>query len=270
MITSARRVALATLLSAIACALPTQVEAQGNGEDSPSRQFGAWLDDASAPVRGEGQMTIAVGHWKTAGANQTDAPMLGAGIGVSDRLQVSASVPFYRMSFEGASFAGVDSTYFGAKYSLIDPMLSLSEFGLSVGSVVEVLSPGAPEGRVHFVVPVSAELRRAPFRYYASAGYFSRGAFFSGGAVEWATPHRVILTGSITRSYSTQANPSLDALSVGRQRVDVSANATYPLGTQAAAFGSIGRSLSGVAQGGTRLALSGGISFWFRTPMPTP
>ena len=269
MITSARRIALVTLLAAVAFVSPARVEAQENG-DSDFRQFGAWLDDASAPVRGEGQTTIAVGHWRTAAMNQTDAPMLAGSLGVSDRLQVSGSLPFYRTSLSGSTFSGVDSIYLGAKYNLIDPTLSLSEIGLSIGSVVEVLSAGTPGGRVHFVVPVSFELRRAPYRWYASAGYFSRGAVFCGGAMEWTTPHRVTLTGSLTQSYSKQANASLDALGVGRQRFDVSAGAAYPLGTQAAAYANIGRSLSSVAEGGSRLALSGGISFWFRTPLATP
>ena len=131
--------------------------------------------------------------------NQTDAPMLATGVGVSDHLQVSASVPFYRASVSGTTFSGMDSVYIGAKYNVIDPMLSLSEVGLSIGSVVEVLSAGTVGGRVHFVVQVNVEIRRAPFRWYASAGYFSRGAFFSGGAVEWATPHRLTLTGSLTQ-----------------------------------------------------------------------
>ena len=47
--------------------------------------------------------------------------------------------------------------YFGAKYTLIDPTLTLSEFGLAVNPVVEVLSAGNPDGRVHFALPVNVE-----------------------------------------------------------------------------------------------------------------
>ena len=46
---------------------------------------------------------------------------------------------------------------------------------------MEVLSAGATDGRVHFAIPVALELRRQPFRVYGSAGYFTRGAVFSGG-----------------------------------------------------------------------------------------
>src|SRR5689334_5815362 len=54
-------------------------------------QFGAWLDDASALAKGDGALNIGAGYWRLAGMTQTNVPMLGGGIGVTDRLQVSAS-----------------------------------------------------------------------------------------------------------------------------------------------------------------------------------
>jgi hypothetical protein len=232
---------------------------------SSYRQFGSWLDDASASGRGEGYTSIAVGYWRMLGSSQTNLPMLGAGLGVSDRLQVSASVPFYRASFEGGSASGMDDVYLGAKYTLVDPTLTLSEFGLAISPTMEVLSPGNPDGRVHFAVPVSLELRRQPFRFYGSAGVFTRGSFFSGGAIEWSSPVGPVFTGSLTQSYSLKDDAVLDSLGIVRQRMDVSLGLAYPLGTMAATFVNVGRSLTSVEQGGTSLALSGGISLRFST-----
>ena len=71
---------------------------------STFRQFGAWLDDASAPTwRGEGYSSIGVGYFRLAGSSQMSVPTLGMGMGLSDRLQVSASVPFYRTSYAGTT-----------------------------------------------------------------------------------------------------------------------------------------------------------------------
>jgi hypothetical protein len=260
--------ALVTLLAAGALIVPAPVEAQDQGA-SPFRQFGSWLDDASAPTPGLGQTTVALGHWKMPGVSQTNLPMLSAGIGVSDHLQVTASVPFYRTNFDGVTASGMDDSYIGAKYNVIDPTLSLSEIGLSIGSFVEIVSAGAG-GRLHFVLPVSIEMRRAPFRWYASAGYFSRGAVFSAGAIEWAAPHGVTLTGSLTGSYSTQTNAVLDARLVGRQRVDVSAGASHALGNQASTFVNVGKNLSSGVAGTSSMGVSGGISFWFRTTTAMP
>ena len=125
---------------------------------STYRQFGAWLDDASASASGEGYTSIGVGHWRMLGSSQTNLPMLGVGLGVTDRLQVGVSVPFYRAQFDGGSASGMDDVYFSGKYTLIDPALTLSEFGLAISPTMELLSAGSPDGRVHFAVPISVEL----------------------------------------------------------------------------------------------------------------
>jgi hypothetical protein len=227
------------------------------------RQFGSWLDDATAAIPGQGYMSIGAGYWRLPGMSQINLPMLGAGLGVTDRMQVNASVPFYNVRYEGGTARGLDDVYLGAKYTLVDPTLTVSEFGLALSPVVEVLSPGMPGGRVHFAIPVSMELRRTPFRVYGSAGYFTRGSMFTGGALEWTTPSQLVVTGMLTQSYSVKEDPVLDGLSVGRQQVDVMASAAYPLGTMTAAYASIGRSLRSPYNGGTSLALSGGVSFRF-------
>ena len=232
---------------------------------STYRQFGAWLDDASAAGPGEGYTSIGVGHWRMLGSTQTNLPMLGVGVGVTDRMQVGASVPFYRASYEGGSASGMDDLYLSAKYTLVDPTLTLSEFGLAISPTMEVLSAGSPDGRVHFAVPVSVELRRQPFRIYGSAGLFTRGSFFSGAALEWSAPGGMALTGSLTQSYSLKDDAVLDSMGIGRQRTDVSFGVAFPLGTMAATFVNVGRSLTSVEEGGTSLALSGGISFRFST-----
>jgi len=232
---------------------------------STYRQFGAWLDDASAAGAGEGYTSIGVGHWRMLGSTQTNLPMLGVGVGVTDRMQVGASVPFYRASYEGGSASGMDDVYLSAKYTLVDPTLTLSEFGLAISPTMEVLSAGSPGGRVHFAVPVSVELRRQPFRVYGSAGLFTRGSFFSGAALEWSAPGGMALTGSLTQSYSLKDDAVLDSIGIGSQRTDVSFGVAYPLGTMAATFVNVGRSLTSVEEGGTSLALSGGISFRFST-----
>ena len=160
----------------------------------------------------------------------------------------------------------MDDVYLSAKYTLVDPTLTLSEFGLAISPTMEVLSAGNPDGRVHFAVPVSVELRRQPFRVYGSAGLFTRGSFFSGAALEWSSPGGMVLTGSLTQSYSLErrCRPRLDG---HRPSADgrVSSASPIRLGTMAATFVNVGRSLTSLEEGGTSLALSGGISFRFST-----
>jgi hypothetical protein len=77
------------------------------------------------------------------------------------------------------------------------------------------------------------------------------------------TPSHLTLTGVLTQSYSIKADPVLDGLLVGRQRVDVMASGAYPLTTKIAAYASVGRTLSSIDEGGTSLAVTGGASFRF-------
>ena len=236
---------------------------------SSFRQFGSWLDDASSSYRGESYASVGVGYWQLASGSQVNAPMLGMGWGVSDRMQVSASVPFYHTNYAGTTSSGLDDVYLGAKFTVVDPTLTLSEFGLAFNPVVEVLSAGNPDGRVHFALPVNVELRRQPYRIYGSAGYFTRGSVFTGAAVEW-TGTRMIFTGSLTQSYSIKSDVTLDSMGVGRQNVNVSGAVAVPVSERMAAFVNVGRTLTPIEEGGTKLALSGGVSIRFSAVTATP
>jgi len=270
------------MLTAVAFGLPAQARAQGNGRPKGARaatassmpstvtatlpvssypQFGAWLDDASALPRGAGAVSLGAGYWRLGGMSQTNLPMLGGAIGVTDRLQMSASVPFYRVAAPTWSARGIDDVYVSAKYSLLDPTLTVSEVGVAISPVVEILSADAGDGRVHFALPVSVEVRRAPFRVYGSGGYFTRGAVFGGGALEWTSASGVSVTGAIIQSYSMK--PPTPPEAIEGSHGDVSVGLAAPMTHSISAYGSIGRSLTSVASGGTSLAITGGVSFRF-------
>ena len=280
------RLTAATLIVA-AVALPFDAAAQGRGRPKGAktttttqqssgtttptvsfRQFGSWLDDASAPTPGEGRTGIGLGYWRVSGGSQVDVPMIDVGYGLTSRFQVSASVPFYRTTFEGTTVRGLDDMYMSAKFTAIDPAANDAQFGLAVSPVIEVLSAGAPDGRVHFALPVSFELRRQPYRVYGSAGYFTRGSLFSGAAIEWATASGFVVTSALTQSYSTKDDPLSDQLGVSRQRMDLNVGVGYPIAEVAAAYVSVGRSLTSIDQGGTSLGISGGVSIRFASANP--
>jgi hypothetical protein len=249
----------------------TTTTQQSSGTTTPTvsfRQFGSWLDDASAPTPGEGRTGIGLGYWRVSGGSQVDVPMIDVGYGLTSRFQVSASVPFYRTTFEGTTVRGLDDMYMSAKFTAIDPAANDAQFGLAVSPVIEVLSAGAPDGRVHFALPVSFELRRQPYRVYGSAGYFTRGSLFSGAAIEWATASGFVVTSALTQSYSTKDDPLSDQLGVSRQRMDLNVGVGYPIAEVAAAYVSVGRSLTSIDQGGTSLGISGGVSIRFASTRP--
>lgn len=244
--------------------------APGTPAPASFRQFGLWLDDASAPTHGEGRTGIGFGYYRLDGASHMNAPSLDVGYGLTNRWQVSASVPFYRSSFQGTTSQGLDDMYLSAKWTVVDPEETGARVGFAVSPVVELLSSGAPDGRLHFAFPISLELRRQPYRIYGSTGYFTRGSLFTAVAIERALQSGLVFTGALTHSYSTRDDAELDAIGLSRKRMDVTAAAAYPIFGSAAAYVSVGRTLTSIDEGGTTLALSGGLSFRFHTNGATP
>ncbi|HVG52993.1 MAG TPA: hypothetical protein VM846_01120 [Vicinamibacterales bacterium] len=271
-------------------ALPQLAEAQGQGRGRPKapqasaetvdgsaggsssistsqfRQFGVWLDDATTRAEGGGSVGIGVGYWRGAGAALLDVPILDASYAVHDRFTLGASVPFYRSENAGATSRGVDDVYLSGKIVLIDPALKDARFGIAVIPVLELLSPGFYEDRVHFALPVSAEFRANPVRVYGSTGYFSRGAFFGAGAVEWTSPTGTSLTFSLTHSVPT----SEDTTGLTGGRSDMSVAVGRALSDAASVYVGMGRTISSPDESNkTTFAISGGVSLSFNA-RPTP
>jgi hypothetical protein len=114
------------------------------------------------------------------------------------------------------------------------------------------------------------EVRRLPYRVYGAAGYFTRGAFFSGAAIEWTSPSGIALTGGLIQSYSTVNDSALDTLAIGRHRLDVHASVARALGNTVGVSASVGRSLTSIEEGGTSLAIVGGVFFRFDASPTSP
>ena len=274
-----RRLLIPTLVLVL-CSLPQFAAAQGNGQGRPKnpqassdtgtgsgtvstsqfRQFGVWLDDATTREQGGGSVGIGVGYWRGAGASLLDIPILDASYAVTDRFQFGVSVPFYRSEYGGSTSRGVDDMYFSGKIVLIDPAIKDARFGIAVVPVLEVLSPGFFDDRVHWALPVSAEFRATPVRVYGSTGYFSRGAVFGAGAVEWTSPEGTSLTFSLTHTVPTAEDTS--GLTGGRS--DFSVAVGRSLHDVASVYVGVGRTLSSPDESNkTSLAISGGVSFSF-------
>ena len=276
-----RRLLIPTI-ALVLCGLPLSAAAQGKGQGRPKnpqassesgggtgtttvstsqfRQFGVWLDDATTRAEGGGNVGIGVGYWRGNGASLVDIPMIDGSYAVHDRVQLGMNVPFYRSQSSGTSSRGVDDMYFSGKIVLIDPALKDARFGIAVIPVLEVLSPGFFDDRVHWAVPVSLEFRANPVRVYGSTGYFSRGALFAAGAVEWTSPQGTSLTFSLTHTAPTAEDTS--GLTGGRS--DFSVAVGRSLNDATSVYVGAGRTLSSPDETNkTSFAMSGGISFSF-------
>ena len=219
-------------------------------------QFGAWLDDATGSARGVGRVAIGAGYWRARDGTFVDVPIFDGSYALTDRLQLAATVPLYRSSYSGLSHSGLDDVYVSGKITMFDASNTASGGGLAVTPLLEILSAGYAGDRLHWALPVSVEWRRAPVRFYGSAGYFSRGAVFGGGVVDWATPAGTVLTVAVTQSFATLKERNSRAA-----QADMSVGLAQSLTDAVAAYVSIGRSLASPAGQETTFAVTGGVAF---------
>ena len=223
----------------------------------------AWLDDASLLDPGGVSVGVSAMHWSGSGLSEVNAPIVDAALGLTRRVQLSASVPHVVGSADPAGAAGgIGTSYFSSKIGVLDRH---SGFKMAVSPTIEVLGPGVVDSltsgqhRVQLGFPASAEIDRGPARVYAGAGYFTRGAWFTGIGGSYAVNARVSAFSSLTRAWRRADVPGVP---IGdRDRNEVSGGASYAVTGAVHVFGSIGRTLATLDENGAGTTVAGGASF---------
>ena len=224
------------------------------------------MDDASLVEPAHGYASISIGHYRSLGGRQTDFPIVDGAFGLTPRLQVGVSVPYYRLTFnDGTRITGLGDVYLSTKVSIVAPENTDRRIGVALSPVLEVLGDPDPikNSRMFWGLPVNVELRRDRYRVYGSGGYFSRGALFGSGAFEVPVHERVIVTGVLAYTRALNEDPGADTLALSRIRMDVSGAAAYVLSPSFVLFGSLGRTISAKDINASSLVVSGGISVSF-------
>ncbi|HEY7497430.1 MAG TPA: hypothetical protein VH740_02905 [Vicinamibacterales bacterium] len=254
---------------------PTQAPSSGGAfETQPAgtgaRNFGAWLDDASIMPEGASTMTFSFAYWKTPSYREFDVPVVDGAVGLTRRMQVGVSVPYYHAGETGGPVArGVGDVYVSAKIQLREP--TAKKIGVAVTPLVEILSfaPTPDSSRASWAIPVNVEFQGKEWRAFASSGYFSRGAVFASGALEIALSDRTWLTCAISQSHSLERDDLSTALGIAQTRADASGGLAFLLSRNISAFASIGRTLSSKDPTSASVFLAGGISISVAAPVRT-
>ncbi len=66
----------------------------GSGSPTSVLALASWLDDADTLVPGAGSIAVAVSHSESLDGGETDAPVLDTAVGLSNRVQLSGSLPY--------------------------------------------------------------------------------------------------------------------------------------------------------------------------------
>ena len=223
----------------------------------------AWLDDASLLDPGGVSVGVSAMRWSGSGLSEVNAPIVDAALGLTRRVQLSASVPHVVGSADPTGPAGgIGTSYFSAKVGVLDRGSVLK---VAVSPTVEVLGPGVVDSltsgqhRVQMGFPASAEIDRGPARVYAGAGYFTRGAWFTGIGGSYALNVRLSAFGSFSRAWR---RADVAGVPIGdRDRNELSGGASYGLSSAVHIFGSVGRTLATLDENGAGTTIAGGISF---------
>jgi len=242
---------------------------------SPSarvRTFGSWLDDASALQPAEAWVTLSMSKWSMPVATGADAPVVDLSVGLSRNVQVSATLPYFRVSDRaGNSLNGLGDLYIASKVVLRDAVTT--PLGISVGPTLEFLSTTSMTGtglnRVNWILPLNVERRLSVGRLYGSTGYFSRGAFFASGAFERVVTSKIVVSGTLAHSFATDDQAISEEIGLSRQRLDASGAVSYSISPALAVFGSLGRTVWKRDDDSTNLLATAGVTINVSGP-PVP
>ena len=281
-----RRLGLATasVIAALAVALPAAAQgksgsAPGKNKDTkstppsssslPALTIGSssasplsWIDDASLLPPGSAAFTISVMRWSGTDLSEVSAPIVDAAFGLTKRVQLSATIPHVVGSADGTGpVGGWGTSYFSGKVALLDESDD-SGVKLAVSPLLEVLGEGAVqslaegESRYQVGLPVSVEVARGSVRMFASAGLFSRGAWFAGGGAGFQLTPRMGASMSVTRSWA-----KTDVEGVHRNRAEISGGVFYFVKPQIAAYGSLGHTIATTDENGAGMSVGTGVTF---------
>jgi hypothetical protein len=245
---------------------PSGVETGGgtpSGAATRVRSLGVWLDDATTLGQQETWLTLSSQWWGSPIGSGTDLPAFDLAVGVTASIQAFASLPYSRVNYSGAPAIGeVGTTYLGGKVQFSDPQTR--SVGLAVSPSIEILSDSATDGtglsRVNAVLPVSLEWRRDQTRLYGSTGYFTRGAWFVGGALEQTVADHWVITGALSGAWTTDSNALAEEVNLHTTRTDISGSLSWIASPRLILFGSAARTLTTLDADATRYAFTIGAS----------
>ena len=284
MATSKHLTAGALLVSALVVFAPSALYAQGNSgkskgkskapsssplpvESSGAPGIGAtpvaWVDDANLMPAGAVSIDVSASHWSGADSGETSFPVINFAVGLTDRLQLAASVPRIVGDETTGVVGGLGTTYVSAKYSAY--VSHSSGLKVAVAPTLELLgtgvlpSLGPTETRAQFGLPVSVELDREGKRFYASSGWFSRGVWFYGGGVGTQLTRRTGVSASFSHSWTTVEDPTVAPV---RDRTELSGGLAFAATPNVSLFASVGHTIATLDENGAGGTVAAGVSFY--------
>jgi hypothetical protein len=221
----------------------------------------AWVDNAALMPAGLVWVGFSMTRWQGGGLGETNIPVVDAAVGLTPRVQFSASVP--RVTDPSGTGGALGTTFFSTKIAAFsDEKRSLA---LAVAPTIEILGSAAmvaaPDGRsrTQIGVPVSLDVERNSTHFYGSLGYFSPGIWFTGAGAGKMIGTWTGIAVSFSRAWSSPTD-AIDPALIGPRRNDLSGSVSVDLTPHVGLYGSIGHTIATSDENGAGTTISIGVS----------
>lgn len=231
--------------------LPSPLFAQDQPPPIPGRvaTLAFFLDSVDTLEPGTVWLTNIVTYRKAPEGKELDIPALGVSFGLSRRVQVDFSIPYFRAQY-GSDFRmnGVGDKFLSAKIRVVDA--DSHAVGLAFEPVLEILGKGSlaagelgPE-KYNVALPVILQKNFSRFNLYGEAGYITRGAVFAGLGGDGAVFKRLGASANVLYSRATRFNDLSREFGLRQSRMDGNVGLYYVFHPRFSIFASAGRTLT--------------------------
>jgi len=273
---------LAVTSAALALATVLPVAAQGNSGNHKSKPPNrnrlltrgagtnattpiALVDDASLLEPGGMSLTLSIMKWQGSGTSEVDAPIVSAAVGLTPRVQFTATIPYVVGSTDpNGATGGLGTVFLSSKIGLF----TNADLGvkLAASPIVAVLSkdtvalmaPGS--SRAQLGLPLSAEVGHGRVSVYASVGYYSNGSWFAGAGGSLQAATKISLFLGFSHAWTNASNT--DSTLVASERNEASFGVSRAIASRVWAYGSIGRTIGTLDENGAGTTLAAGLSLF--------
>jgi hypothetical protein len=227
-----------------------------------------FLDSTDTLEPGTVWLTNVFTYRRAPGGKEIDIPAVGVSFGLTRRIQVDFSIPYFRTKY-GSDFVmnGIGDKFLSAKIRLRDA--DSGGLGLAVEPVLEILGKGSlaagelGPNKYNLALPVIVQKNFSRFNIYGEAGYITRGALFAGVGGDAPIIGRLGGGANVLYSRAIRFNDLSREFGLLRSRVDGNVSLYYMFHPRFSVFVSGGRTLSRMDAIATSYILNLGLNFNF-------
>lgn len=227
-----------------------------------------FLDSTDTLEPGTVWFTNVFTYRRAPGGKEIDIPAFSVGFGLTRRVQIDFSIPYFRTQY-GSDFRmnGIGDKFLSAKFRVRDA--DSGGLGLAFEPVLEILGKGSlaagelGPNKYNVALPVIVQKNFSRFNLYSEAGYITRGAIFAGLGGDAPIFRQLGGGANVIYSRATRFNDLSREFGLLRSRVDANLSLYYMFHPRFSVFVSGGRTLSRMDAISTSYILNLGLNFNF-------